>query len=90
MSIEWKCVYEWKCAYWMKRCLLTENVPIEWISAYWLKWCILKNEGKKNAQLFSVFKCVCGINSPVTLYSVFFFLGRPIKKQKFSLSLSQV
>ena len=99
MSIDKKCFYwmkmclltknvsiEWKCAYWMKRCLLTKNVPIEWISAYWLKWCILKNEGKKNAQLFSVFKCVCGINSPVFFF--FFFFGWPIKKQKSSLSLS--
>ena len=94
MSIEWrKCVYERKCAYWMKRCLLTKNVPIEWISAYWLKWCILKNEGKKNAQLFSVFKCVCGINSPVTLYYVFFFFffWSTYKKTKvLSLSFSSV
>ena len=43
---------------------------------------------KKNAQLFSVFKCVCGINSPVTLYSVFFFSWSTYKKTKvLSLSL---
>ena len=48
---------------------------------------------KKNAQLFSVFKCVCGINSPVTLFSFFFFFffWSTYKKTKvLSLSFSSV